>query len=54
MNALDIPEFNAYEEEAGYWDNLDTAPFMEDDGEWFQFECPLPSHGLQLLSDHPA
>jgi len=27
-----------YEEEAELWDNLDTADFMEDDGEWFRFE----------------
>ena len=41
MNTLEIPEFKTYEGEAEYWDNLDTAPFMEDDGEWFQFETPL-------------
>jgi hypothetical protein len=40
MNKLDLPEFRTYEEEAEFWDNLDTAPFMEDDGEWFQFETP--------------
>ena len=38
MNKLEVPEFKTYEEEAAFWDNLDTAPFMEDDGEWFQFE----------------
>ena len=41
MNTLNIPEFKTYEEEAEYWDNLDTAPFMEDDGEWVQFDTPL-------------
>ncbi|MBI1987984.1 MAG: hypothetical protein HYS70_06530 [Nitrospinae bacterium] len=40
MNKLEVPEFNTYEEEAAFWDNLDTAPFMEDDGEWFRFETP--------------
>jgi hypothetical protein len=41
MNKLQIPEFNTYEEETAFWDNLDTAPFMEDDGEWFRFETPI-------------
>ncbi len=41
MNTLKIPEFKTYEEEAEYWDNLDTAPFMEDDGDWFQFDTPV-------------
>jgi len=40
MNRLQIPEFKTYEEEADFWDALDTAPFMEDDGEWFRFETP--------------
>ena len=38
MNQLQVPEFKTYEEEATFWDNLDTADFMEDDGEWFRFE----------------
>ena len=38
MKALQVPEFSNYEEEAAFWDNLDTADFMEDDGEWFRFE----------------
>jgi len=33
-------EFKTYEEEAAFWDNLDTADFMEDDGEWFRFDTP--------------
>ena len=37
MKALQIPKFSTYEEEADFWDNLDTADFMEDDGEWFRF-----------------
>ena len=40
MSKLEVPEFKTYEEEAAFWDNLDTAPFMEDDGEWFRFETP--------------
>lgn len=40
MKTLDIPEFKTYEEEAEFWDNLDTADFMEDDGQWFRFETP--------------
>jgi len=40
MNELQVPEFKTYEEEAAFGDNLDTAPFMEDDGEWFRFETP--------------
>ena len=38
MKTLQVPEFSTYEEEANFWDNLDTADFMEDDGEWFRFE----------------
>ena len=38
MKALQVPEFSTYEEEAAFWDNLDTSDFMEDDGEWFRFE----------------
>ena len=40
MSELVVPEFKTYEEEAAFWDNLDTGPFMEDDGEWFRFETP--------------
>jgi hypothetical protein len=40
MKELQVPEFKTYEEEAAFWDNLDTADFMEDDGEWFRFEAP--------------
>ena len=38
MSQLQLPEFKTYEEEATFWDNLDTADLMEDDGEWFRFE----------------
>ena len=40
MKALQVPEFKNHEEEAEFWDNLDTADFMEDDGEWFRFDTP--------------
>ena len=40
MNELKVPHFKRYEEEAAFWDNLDTADFMEDDGEWFRFDTP--------------
>ena len=40
MKTLQVPEFKSYEEEAAFWDNLDTADFMEDDGEWFRFDTP--------------
>jgi len=38
MKRLAVPKFQSYEEEAAFWDNLDTADFMEDDGEWFRFQ----------------
>ncbi|MFN8493352.1 MAG: CopG family antitoxin [Caldilineaceae bacterium] len=41
MKELQAPEFQTYEEEATFWDNLDTADFMEDDGEWFRFDTPM-------------
>ena len=40
MKELKVPEFKSREEEAVFWDNLDTADFMEDDGEWFRFDTP--------------
>ena len=40
MKKLNIPEFKSYDEEVAFWDNLDTAPYMKDDGEWFSFETP--------------
>ncbi len=40
MKELKVPKFKSYEEEAAFWDNLDTADFMEDDGEWFRFDTP--------------
>ena len=38
MTPLQLPEFKTYEDEAAFWDNLDTADLMEDDGQWFHFE----------------
>jgi CopG antitoxin of type II toxin-antitoxin system len=40
MSQLKVPEFKSYDEEAAFWDELDTADSMEDDGEWFRFETP--------------
>ena len=40
MKELQVPEFSTYEKEADFWDNLDTADFMEDDDQWFRFETP--------------
>lgn len=40
MKDLQVPEFKTYEEEASFWDNLYTADFMADDGEWFRFDTP--------------
>lgn len=40
MKELQVPEFKNYEEEAAFWDDIDTADFMEDDGGWFRFETP--------------
>ena len=40
MKKLQVPEFKNREEETEFWDNLDTADFMEDDGEWFRFDTP--------------
>ena len=38
MKILHVPEFKSYEEEAAFWDNLDSSEYMKDDGEWFHFE----------------
>ncbi|OQY48274.1 MAG: hypothetical protein B6240_04870 [Desulfobacteraceae bacterium 4572_87] len=40
MKELQVPEFKTYEEETAFWDNLDTADFMANDGEWFRFDTP--------------
>lgn len=40
MKTLHVPEFSTYEEEADFWDNLDTADYMEDVGQWFHFGTP--------------
>lgn len=42
MKNLPLPQFDSYEAEAEFWDHLDTAPFMEEDGEWFHFETDEP------------
>ncbi|MCY3905107.1 MAG: CopG family antitoxin [Caldilineaceae bacterium] len=38
MTELKVPESSSYEEEAAFWDDLDTADFMEDDENWFRFD----------------
>lgn len=40
MKAFDMPVFSNYEEEAAFWDKLDTADLMIDDDEWFHFDTP--------------
>lgn len=40
MKDLQVPDFSTYEEEANFWDELDTADLMEEDGQWFRFETP--------------
>ncbi len=63
MKTLQVPEFKNHEEEAAFWDNLDTANFMEDDGEWFRFDTPhkrairvaiLPEIAEQLMQSAQA
>jgi hypothetical protein len=38
MNEIQLPVFKTYEEEAQFWDDLDTADFMPDDNEWVHFD----------------
>ena len=38
MKQLAVAKFQNFEKEAAFWDNLDTADFMEDDGEWIRFQ----------------
>lgn len=40
MKELQVPEFKSYEEEASFWDNIDTADFMPDNEDWFRFDTP--------------
>jgi hypothetical protein len=55
MKKLQTPKFKTYEEETAYWDKLDTAPYMEDDGEWFRFETPRKRPmRVAILSDVAA
>ena len=35
MTPVTLPEFETYEEATEFWDQLDTAELMGDDGEWF-------------------
>ncbi len=57
MKELQVPDFKSYQEEAEFWDNLDTADFMEDDREWFRFDTlhKQPVHvakGLDCRETH--
>lgn len=47
---LEVPEFESYKAEVAFWDELDTAPFMEDDGKWFRFEVSSKSERQNRLS----
>ena len=47
MKTLTTPQFKSYEEETAFWDNLDTADFMEDDGEWFHFQT-TPQQAVRI------
>nr|VFJ53583.1 MAG: CopG antitoxin of type II toxin-antitoxin system [Candidatus Kentron sp. DK]VFJ57841.1 MAG: CopG antitoxin of type II toxin-antitoxin system [Candidatus Kentron sp. DK] len=58
MNKLQVPEFATYEEEAAFWDNIDTTDFMSEDEEWFRFDTPnkrairvsvLPEIAIELV-----
>ena len=37
---VEVPEFASYEEEAAFWEQLDTANYMPDDDQWFHFDTP--------------
>lgn len=63
MKKIQIPKFKNYEDEAAFWDELDTAPFMEDGGKWFRFDTPtkrairvaiLPEIAEQLIQQAQA
>jgi hypothetical protein len=42
MSKLQVPDFKSYEEEASFWDNLDTRDLLQDDGEWIHFDTSAP------------
>jgi hypothetical protein len=42
MSKLQVPDFKSYEDEAKFWDDLDTRDLLQDDGEWFHFETSAP------------
>ncbi len=53
MKELQVPEFICHRAEVAFWDNLETADFMEDDGEWFRFETPCnPAMAIRKLSEN--
>ena len=49
VKELKVPEFESHEKEAAFWLNLDTADFMEDDGEWFRF-CTSNKRAVRVAS----
>lgn len=51
MKRLEVPEFATYQDEAAFWDSLDTADFMEDDGAWFRFETPTKLQAQRVTLD---
>ena len=51
MTKIQTPEFETYEEEAEYWDKLDTADLMEDDGEWFKFDTEAKAVEVAILPE---
>jgi len=40
LKELEVPDFQSYEEEAEFWDQLDTADYMPDDDQWLHFDTP--------------
>jgi len=42
MSKLQVPDFKSYEEEARFWDDLDTRDLFQDDAEWFHFDTREP------------
>jgi len=53
MSKLEVPKFATYEEEAAFWDHLETAPLMEDDGHWFHFETH-PPRAIRIAIDRKS
>ena len=54
MSKLQVPDFTSYEDEAKFWDELDTRDLLQDDGEWFHFETLAPRAFSLAFPDAPA